>query len=98
MDLNCLLGTFQPEIVRDLVDRKGLLIEEVSFDFQSRCFYSDLSSPAREADDSLFDKTGKFPSYQNEYSCLQTVRNFYINETLLASLDGTVIGKILFLY
>ena len=88
-----LLGYFQPEIVRDMVDRKRLLIEEVSFDFHSSCSYSNSFSLAREVNLSLLDKTGIFPPYQNEYSCLQTVRNFYINETLLGSLNGPLVGN-----
>ena len=68
-------------------------MEEVSFDFQSSCLYSSSVSLAKKIDLSLLRETGRFPPFVNEYSCLQAVRNFYINETLLGTLNGTVNGK-----
>ncbi|KAI6660315.1 hypothetical protein LOD99_13904 [Oopsacas minuta] len=88
------LGRMQPEVVRDLVDSKGLLVEEYSFDFQSSCLYSSYFLPATEDNLTLLNDNGLFAPYQNEYSCLQTVRNFYINSTLLDSHNGTIYGTI----
>ena len=86
------LGALQPEVVRDSVT-KGLLVEEISFDFQSRCLYSEDFLSVRENNSTLLDDSRHFATYENEYSCLQLVRNFYINSTLLGSLNGTFSGE-----
>lgn len=85
----CTLGVLQPEVVKDLVT-SGLLVEEISFDFQSSCLYSEDFVPARESNLSLLEDDGLFAAYENEYSCLQLVRNFYVESTLS---DGLINGE-----
>ena len=68
-------------------------MEDISFDFQSSCLYSPDFLPVRENNSSLSEDNGLFAAYDNEYSCLQSVRNFYINSTLLEITNGQFYGK-----
>ena len=67
-------------------------MEEVSFDFQSSCRYSPYFVRTMEVNMSVFLETGSFPPFEDVYSCVQSVRNFYVNQTMLKSVNSEVIA------